>query len=39
MATIARPKWTNRKLPPPRVEVSVFDADVALASDIVKDFK
>jgi len=38
-ATSAQPKWTNKKLPPPRVEVRVATADTEAAKVVVEQFK
>ena len=37
-ATKFQPKWTNKRLPPPRIEVKVAEADAAAASQVVAEF-
>lgn len=39
IASIAvQPKWTNKRLPPPRVEVKVAAIDAARAKEVFKAF-
>ncbi len=33
-----QPKWTNKRLPPPRVEVKVAAIDAARAKEVLKAF-
>ena len=38
-ANAVQPKWTNKKLPPPRVEILVTGTDFAAASSVLEAFK
>ena len=38
-AVMAQPKWINKKLPPPRVEVWVAAKDADAAKVVVEQFK
>ena len=38
-ARYIQPKWTNKKLPPPKVEVQVKESDVAAAMIVLKEFE
>lgn len=38
-ATIVQPKWTNKRLPPPKVEVLVSEADYERALEVYKAFR
>ena len=37
-ATIAQAKWTNKRLPPPRIEVSVDESDLEAAAVVLREF-
>lgn len=37
-ATKIQAKWTNKRLPPPRIEVQVAASDVEAAQAVVKQF-
>ncbi len=38
-ATAERPKWVNKRRPPPNVIVSVEESDFERASEVLKGFK
>lgn len=38
-AIAIQPKWTNKRLPPPRIEVKVAESDVPTAAKILAEFK
>lgn len=37
-ASTVQAKWTNKKLPPPRIEVRVAEADVDAAKAVLAEF-
>lgn len=38
LSEVTRPKWKNKRLPPPNVEVTVADADIEAARAVLARF-
>ena len=37
-ATVVQAKWTNKRLPPPRIEVCVAESDLEAAAVVLREF-